>query len=135
MKRTRTSRSRRQRAGVALLEVIVASSLMLISIIPILKALTTAQVTSRLVEQKTHSLALAQAKMSEIQARSIGAFDTDYNSNWSPLEGSYLCYVKDDGHATLKTITVSVGYDHDGNGSLAGREVMVTLVTLVAKRS
>jgi hypothetical protein len=118
----------------ALLEVVMASGLMIVAVVPILKALTTAQVTSRLVEQKTRSLALGQAKLDEIKARSIGSFATSYSESGTSLEGSYLCNVTDDGHATLKTISVITGYDHDGNGSLAGREIMVTLTTLVAKR-
>jgi len=90
--------------------------------------------TSRLVEQKTHSLDLAQAKVGEIRAKAIGAYATDFSETGTSLEGNYLCNATDDGHATLKTISVTVGYDHDGNGSLTGREQMVTLTTLVAKR-
>ena len=135
MKRKRTSRLGHQRAGVALLEVIVASGLMLIAIVPILKALTTAQVTSRLVEQKTHCLALAQAKVSEIQAKSIGNFETDYSVTGASLGGGCLCNVVDSSSATLKKLSVAVGHDHDGNGSITGREIMVTLVTQIAKRN
>lgn len=135
MKRKSKVRNRRHRAGVALLEVIVASGLMLIGIVPILKALTTAQVTSRLVEQKTHCLALALAKMSEIQAKSIYDFDSSYSASWSSLEGNYLCTVIDSGGSTLKSMGVWVGYDHDGNGGCTGREIMVQLNTLIAKRN
>jgi hypothetical protein len=46
----------------------------------------------------------------------------------------YLCSVSDDEHATCKTMSVSVGYDLNENGSLAADEVLVTLTTLVAKR-
>jgi len=134
MKQTTTIRYRRHRAGLALLEVIVASGLLIIGVVPILKALTTAQVTGRLIEQKTRSLALAQAKLGDIKARTIGNFATNYAETGTSLEGSYLCNVTDDGHATLKTISVIAGYDHDGNSSITGLEIMVTLTTLVAKR-
>jgi Tfp pilus assembly protein PilV len=134
MRRTNQIRARRHRAGVALLEVIVASGLLIIGVVPILKALTTAQVTSRLVDQKTHCLTLAQAKMNEIAARSIGNFETSYAETGTSLDGNYLGNVTDNGHASLKTISVAVGHDHDGNGSITGREIMVTLTTLMAKR-
>ena len=81
------TRDRRHRAGVALLEVIVASGLLIIGVVPILKALTTAQVTSRLVDQKTHCLTLAQAKQGEIAARSLGSFETSYAETGTSLEG------------------------------------------------
>jgi len=134
MRQGNKTHERRHSAGVALLEVIVASGLLVIGVVPILKALTTAQVTSRLVDQKTHCLTLAQAKQGEIAARSIGNFDASYAETGTSLDGNYLCNVTDNGHASLKTISVAVGFDHDGNGSIAGREIMVTLTTLVAKR-
>lgn len=132
--RCHTRYAQRRRAGAALLEVIVASALLLLGVVPILRALTTAQMTSRLVEQKTHCLDLAQAKMDEIKAKAINAYGTDYAETATSLGGDYLCNVTDDGHATLKTISVTVGHDHDGSGALTGRESMVTLTTLVAKR-
>ena len=50
------------------------------------------------------------------------------------LDGSYLGNVTDDGAAALKTITVAVGFDSDGDGVLDASEVVVTLTTLCAKR-
>jgi Tfp pilus assembly protein PilV len=129
-----TTHSNRHRAGVTLVEVIMAASLLVIAIVPILKALTTAQVTGRLVEQKTVSLALAENKLKEIQAQAIVEFATDFAETGTALQGSYLGNVTDDGQATLKTISVSVGYDHDGSGGITGREILVSLTTLVAKR-
>jgi hypothetical protein len=35
---------------------------------------------------------------------------------------------------TIRTITVSVGYDKNGNGTLATGEILVTLKTQVARR-
>ena len=127
--------SNRHRAGVTLVEVIMASSLLVIAVVPILRALTTAQTTGRIVEQKTVSLALAQGKLREIRARAIIDFDTGFAETGTALQGSYLGNVTDDGHATLKTISVAVGYDNDGNGSITGREILVTLTTLIARRT
>ncbi|MCP4455989.1 MAG: hypothetical protein GY809_31410 [Planctomycetes bacterium] len=125
----------RRQAGVTVVEVVVASSLLLVALVPILKAMTTAQVTSRLVERRTQSVALAQGKLNEIQSSSTCDFSASRDETGTVLEGLYLCNVSDNEHATLKTVSVSVGYDSNENGSLAEDEVMVTLTTLIAERS
>ena len=112
----------------------MASSLLLVAVVPILRALTAAQVTGRIVERKTQSLALAQAKISDVQARVSYDFSSGYDETGTSLGGSYLCNVSDNEGTTLKTVSVSVGYDLDANGSLAADEVLVTLTTLIAKR-
>ena len=51
------------------------------------------------------------------------------------LDGSYLCNVDDSSVSSdLREITVSVGYDLNGNSTLETDEIEVTLATLVAKR-
>ena len=122
-------------AGFTLTEVVVASALLIIAIVPILKALTSAHVTSTIIERKTRSLTLAQAKLDEIRARSIYNFDQDFRENDTPLGGSYLCDVDESsGGGDSKEITVSVGYDQDGDSNLDSDEIEVALVTLVARR-
>jgi hypothetical protein len=86
------------------------------------------------VSKKTQSLALAQAKISEIKAQAAYDFSSSYDEAGMSLGGLYLCSVSDDEHATRKTMSVSVGYDLNENSSLAADEVLVTLTTLVAKR-
>ncbi|RKY10125.1 MAG: hypothetical protein DRP66_00465 [Planctomycetota bacterium] len=123
------------RAALTLTEVIVASSLLIFAIVPILKGLTSVHVNSIIIERKTHSLTLAQAKLNEIKARSIYNYTGNFTETNNPLEGSYLCTVKDGAAgANLRSITVVVGYDLDGNNILGGSEVHVTLETLIARR-
>ncbi len=124
----------RRQAGVSIVEVVVASSLLLVAVVPILKALTAGQVTSRIVTQKTESLVLAQAKLSDIQARAMYDFSSDYDEIGTSLGGSYLCDVSDNENTTVKTMSVSVGYDRDANGTLIADEILVTLTTLIARR-
>lgn len=124
----------RRSAGVTLTEVVVASGLLVITIVPILEALSGATLTSTKIERKTRSLALAQAKLEEIRARSIYHYGDSFQESSSLLEGSYLCTVTDDGHLSLRLVTVSVGYDANLDGSLSGSEVDVTLKTYVARR-
>ena len=130
-----THRKIRRQAGISIIEVVVAASLLLVAVVPILKALTAAQATSRVVSKNTQSLALAQAKISEIQAKTAYDFSSSYDEAGTSLGGLYLCNVADNEHATCKTISVYVGYDLNENGSLPADEVLVTLTTLVAKRN
>ena len=131
-------KKRRLLTGFTLTEVVVASALLILAITPILRALTGAHLgTTTIIEHKTRSLTLAQAKLDEIKARSIYDYtnggSTFAESNTS-LDGSYLCNVADDSGDPLKTITVSVGYDRNGDSTLAAGEIKVTLTTLLARR-
>ena len=125
---------RRKSAGLTLTEVVVASTLLIIAIVPILKAMTSVHVSSTSIERKTRCLTLAQAKLDEIKARSIYSYSTSFTENDTSLDGSYLCDVTDDSGDPLRTITVSVGYDLDDDNTLTTGEIEVTLVTLIARR-
>jgi type II secretory pathway pseudopilin PulG len=133
----RKSKIKNRSAGFTLTEVIIASALLIIAIVPILKGLTSAHVTSTTIERKTRSLTLAQAKLDDIRARSVSdwGLPTSFREMNVSLDGSYLCTVLDTPSGpNLRTIAVSVGYDVNGNSLLMPDEVEVTLSTLVAKR-
>lgn len=116
-------------------EVVVASLLLGVAMIPILKALTNAHLSTLVIEQKTRSLTLAQAKLDEIKARSIYHYSDSFAVNNYPLGGSYLCTVTDSPVSSdLRTITVKVGYDGNGDTFLTSDEIQVTLATLIARR-
>jgi len=121
--------------GLTLTEVVISSALLIIAMVPILKALTSAQVSGAIIEQKTRSLILAQAKLEDIKARSIYSYNSSFVETNTSVDGSYLCTVTDSGSASdLRQITVEVGYDLNGGGTLEAQEVDVTLSTLVARR-
>ena len=124
-------------AGLTLTEVVVASSLLIIAMVPILRALTSAHASSTSIEYKTRSLALAQAKLDDIKARSIYDYTnggSSFAESNTSVDGSYRCNVTDDEGATIKTIAVSVGYDLNGDTTLAADEIEVTLTTYLVKR-
>lgn len=129
------SKMRRRFAGFTLSEVVMASALLIISLVPILRALTAGHVTNTLVERRTRSLILAQGKLDKIKAQSVYNYAAAYAESNLALDGSYLCNVTD-GAVTpdLRQITVEVGCDLSGNGILEAAEVEVTLATLIAKR-
>jgi hypothetical protein len=121
--------------GFTLTEVVVASTILIIAIVPILRALTSAHVSTTIIEHRTHSLILAQAKLDEIRARLVYHYSDDFKEKDLSLDGSYLCNVKDLPRGLdLRDIEVEVGYDLDGDDKLDTSEIEVTLVTLVAKR-
>ncbi len=122
-------------AGFTLSEVIIASVLLLVAIIPILKALTISLVTANSIEHKTVSLILAQSKLDRIRTLSIYDYAGSFDESSVVLDGSYLCNVADTSAGTnLRTIAVSVGFDWDGSSTLEAGEIDVTLTSLVAKR-
>ena len=125
---------RHARAGFTFTEVIMASSLLILAMVPILRALTQAHLGSVVIERRSRCLTLAQTKLDDIKARSIYTW-TDRTEVNTSLDGAYLCTVLDVAQSDdLKKITVKVGYDLNGNSLLDTDEVEITLVTLVARR-
>lgn len=121
-------------SGVTLTEVVVASALLLVSIVPLLKALTTTQAMDRAIERKSLSLLLAQQELERIRARSLYHYDESYRKDSNVLQDGYLCTVADDEHPTLRTVTVAVGFDRNGDGILGTDEIEVSLRTHLARR-
>lgn len=120
--------------GFTLTEVIVASALLITAIVPILKALTSVHVNAITIEHKTRSLNLAETKLDDIKARSLYNYDDNYTETNKPIDGSYLCTVGDKPVNTdLRMLVVTVGYDVDGNKTLAASETLVTLQTYIAR--
>ena len=127
--------AKRKADGFTFTEVIVASSLLALAMVPILRALTQAHLGSVIIERRTRCLTLAQTKIDDVKARSIYAWDDDFNADDESLDGAYLGTTNFQNAGTdLKRLTVSVGYDLDGNSQLDAGEIDITLITLVAKR-
>jgi len=120
--------------GISIIEVAMASALLIVAMVPILKNLTRAHQLSADMEQKTFSLVLAQGKLDEIKARSVYHYSDSFAQTSLSLGNSYLCNVTDDGADPLRTVTVSVGYDDNGDNILSAGEVEVTLATYIARR-
>jgi len=121
--------------GFTLTEVVIASALLIIAIVPILKALTISHVSTTAIERKTRCLMLAQAKLDDIRARSVYDYTGTFTETNTSLGGSYLCNVQDNPEGSnLRRIEVLVGYDLSGNNALTPDEVEVGLATLIARR-
>lgn len=127
----RTVPSRRR--GMTLTEVVVGSALLVVAIVPILKALTIAQSTAGTIERRTRSLVLAQSKLDEIRAASIRHYGDSFQETSGDLGDSYRCNVTDDQDPKLRLVTVSVGQDIDADGQLDPEEVEVRLASYLAR--
>ena len=126
---------RKARSGITITEAIVASALMMTAMVPILKAITTSHIATTIVDHKSCSLMLAKAKIEDIRAKAIYNYGLSYSTDSSALSGAYFCRVADSTvSANLRHISVSVGYDDNGNGAINDNEIRVTLETLIAKR-
>jgi Tfp pilus assembly protein PilV len=119
----------RRRRGLSIIEVAMASALLVVAMVPILKSLTKAHMFTAMIEEKTQSLVLAQGKLDEIKARSIYNFGSSgsFTDNNTFPGTSYVYNITDEDtpDPNLKQITVSVGYDGDNS---------VTLATYIARR-
>jgi len=120
--------------GFSVIEVVIASALLIVALVPILKGLTNAQLSTTAIERKTRSIILAQGKLDEIRARSVYHYSDTFAESDLSLDGRYLCNVTDDTDPNLRTIAVSAGYDADNDSALSAGETEITLTTYVAKR-
>ena len=126
---------RRAKSAFTLTEVVVASSLLIVAMVPILRALTAAHLNSVIIERKTRSLSLAQAQLDEVKARSIYSYSDSFSATDEVLDGSYLGNTTDSAVSSdLREIVISVGYDTDEDSQLDEDEIHVTLDTYIAKR-
>jgi len=124
-------------AGLTIIEVVAASILLVVVMVPILRCLTIAHASTIKIEHKTRSLMLAQAKLDQIRVRSIYDYTNSgasFAENSTSIDGSYLCNVTDNSGDPLKAVTVSVGFDSNGDSTLSAGEVEATVATLIARR-
>ena len=124
----------RRRRGINIIEVTLASALLIVAMVPVLKSLTKANMFSSEIEKKTQALVLAEGKLDEIRARSIYHYSTSLAQTNVSLGNSYLCNITDNRADPLRTVTVSVGRDDNANNVLSSNEIEVTLSTCIAIR-
>lgn len=119
--------------GVSLVEVVVASALLVIGVVPVLRALTSAQVTAHRMAVTSQSLVLAQGRLEWIRARAQGDYDQSFAVDSEDCGGGYRVTATDHRRTGVRTVKVSVGYDRDENQVLSNDEVRVSLITCIAQ--
>jgi Tfp pilus assembly protein PilV len=119
---------RRRHKGLSIIEVAMASALLIIAMVPILRSLTKANMYSAEVETKTQSLILAQGKLDELRAMTVHDFNSLNSPDTTLPDASYFCNVSVTAttNPDLKQVTVSVGPSGGG--------VEAALATYFARR-
>jgi Tfp pilus assembly protein PilV len=131
---TTNPRRKRIRPGLTFTEVLVATLILSLAMVPVLKALTNSHLYSQMLERKTQCLILAQNAIEELRARAIENFDSSWSVSNQSAGGGYLLSISAGSESALRTVAVTAGFDENQNGSLDGAEVLVCLRTLIAKQ-
>ena len=121
--------------GFTLTEVLVASSVLALALIPILNALTRSGRMSIQLEEKSRSLMHAQSLLEELNARAVEEYDVSWAAADLAHGQGYYSSVSDVPLGdSLRRITVETGVDHNQNQHLDGGEVMVRFQFLISRR-
>jgi Tfp pilus assembly protein PilV len=127
--------ARRSHPGLTLLEVVLASVLLVAAAVPILNAATRAVTLAQEVEWRTRATFRAQAEMENVLGLAAQDFNRDFTKNSADLGDGYRVTVQQSLLTAIKkTILVKIGRDKNGNAILDDSEVLVTLGTVVANR-
>ena len=120
--------------GLTLTEVLVSLAILAAAMVPILKGLTQAHLTSRILEQQSISWMEAQSQIETLRAMSLAQWDQSWARSNLSLGSGYYCTISDSGPgADLRTVQVQAGFDEDGDSRLDTGEISADLSTLIAR--
>lgn len=122
--------------GFTLIELLASAVIVAIALIPISRAVLGLMESEAISERMTKVAMLARAKMEEVKRIAAADFGLDLSSSGSfpPPNGSYRYTVRDDGDPVMKTISVTVWFDEDGDGRLDDEEISLELITRFTRR-
>ena len=122
---------RRLASGVTLAEVLVASALLGVALVPAFDMVTRGLVLARDVQTRSTAAFLAEREMEDALAKAARNFSLNVAKSSQPLGDGYLVTVTQTVGSRRKTVHVEVGHDADASGALSAGEVLVALSTLV----
>lgn len=120
-------------AGMTFTEVLVATAILAFAMVPILKAMAGVHMNSSKMEKKNKSLMIAQNQIEQLRARAIADFGSSWSAPNQSSGGGYLYSVSAGSGSSLRTVTVTAGFDENQNLLLDSTEVLASLRTLIAK--
>ena len=123
---------RTRRIGLTLMEVLVASALLGIALVPAFDMVTRGMVLARDVEVRSRAVFLAEREMETALATAAQNFGTSLAKQSADLGDGYRATVTETVSGLKKTVAVQVGFDTDSNRTLSSGEVLVTFATVVA---
>ena len=121
-----------RQSGLTLLEVLVASVLLGIALVPAFDMVTRGMVLARDVEVRSRAVFLAEREMETALAAAGQDFGTSLAKQSADLGGGYRATVTETVSGLKKTVAVQVGFDADRNRTLSSGEVLATFATVVA---
>ncbi len=124
----------RARRGMTLVEVLLASALLVIAIVPLFGVLTGGLEMAQEVERRTTATLLAQKEIETAVALAEEDDAADLAKTNADLGGGYLAHVEENDSGIVTKIGVVVGWDADGSGTLSDSEVLVGFATMAAYR-
>ena len=116
----------------SLIELLMASVLLMIAVVPITGALWRGAALARDIQMRTRATLLAQREMEMALALAADNFTSDPGKTSAPLGDGYLVTVTGVIAGLTKSISVQVGWDRNKNGTLGSSEVLVTFKTIAA---
>ena len=123
---------RTRRTGLTLMEVLVASALLGIALVPAFDMVTRGMVLARDVEVRSRAVFLAEREMETALAAAGQNFSASLTKQSQDLGDGYLTIVTETVSGLTKTVAVQAGFDADRNGTLSSGEVLATFATVVA---
>jgi len=127
--------------GFTLIELMLATVILVISIIPITMILPRMLTENRIVERENRAVFLGQKIMEETKTKALTYFNWDgYNKTAIAFSSPYnifkysVTYVSVAGNNNIKKITVTVWYDANNNNTADTGEEWIQLKTLITNR-
>jgi type II secretory pathway pseudopilin PulG len=116
--------------GFTLIELMLATVIVVISIIPITMMLPRMLTENRMVERENRAVFLGQMKMEEVKTKALTYFNHLYSetgyfisppnfdpTGYEPPDEMFYYKVEDDNDSNIKTIKVTVWYDSDNDAA------------------
>jgi len=137
--------------GFTLIELMLATVIVVISIIPITMMLPRMLTENRMVERENRAVFLGQMKMEEVKTKALTYFNHPYSATgyfisppnfdptgYEPPDEMFYYKVEDDNDSNIKTIKVTVWYDSDSdaatNNAPDANEESIQFMTKVSNR-
>jgi prepilin-type N-terminal cleavage/methylation domain-containing protein len=128
----------KNRKGFTLVEIMLATVILVISIIPVTIMLPRIYTDNKSIALANRAVFLGQMKMEEVKTKAL----TFYNSNYSVSSATafaspdnmFKYKVSDVYDTDIKTLIVTVWYDNNSNNVLDGTEESVQYKTKIANR-
>jgi Tfp pilus assembly protein PilV len=125
--------------GFTLIELMLATVIVIISIVPITMILPRMLTENRIVERENRAVFLGQLKMEEMKTKALTYFNWDYNKTaiaFPPPHNIFkysVTYVAGM-DLNIREITVTVWYDANNNNTADTGEEWIQLKTLITNR-